>query len=220
MFDTILFDLDDTLHDRNSTVHKFADLFNLNYSNALDHNGQLILKDVFFEIDNKGYNPREEVFEELLNRVPWKYKPNLKELIDFWNTEFPKCAEPMPDLYNVLDYFLEENIKMGIVTNGKSDFQNTKIDKLNLRKYMKTIIISEDVGIRKPDTEIFNIALSNIKSNSNDALFVGDNPVIDMKGAIDAGLVSVWLSNGQVWNMKHFAPKFTINNISQLIKIL
>lgn len=36
----------------------------------------------------------------------------------------------MDSLYDVLDYFLDKNIKMGIITNGESNFQNTKIDKL------------------------------------------------------------------------------------------
>ncbi len=219
IFDTILFDLDDTIHDRNRSLCRFADLFILKYCDALDDDSKLILRDVFFEIDNKGYRPREEVFKELQDRFSWKYKPDLKELICFWNVEFPKCAEPMPNIYNVLDYFRDKNIKMGIVTNGNSNFQNTKIDKLDFRKYMKTIIISEEVDIRKPDPKIFDLALSNINSNNEKTLFVGDNPFMDIKGAIDAGLVSVWLSHGQVWNIKHYIPRYTINDISELMKI-
>ena len=81
---------------------------------------------------------------------------------------------------------------MGIVTNGDSLLQQTKIDKLNLRKYMEAIIISEELKMRKPDSEIFLLALSKIQSRSETTLFVGDNPSIDIKGAINAGLVSVW----------------------------
>jgi len=218
-FDTILFDLDDTIHDRNNSLCKFVDIFQMKYSKALNYDSELIMRDVFFEIDWQGYRPREEMFMELQNRISWKYKPNLKELIDFWNVEFPRCAEPMANLYNVLDFFMNENIKMGIVTNGYSNFQNTKIDKLNLRKYMKTIIISEDVNIRKPDPEIFHLALSRINSSNETTLFVGDNPLWDIKGAIDAGLTSVWLNNGQVWDTKLYSPRYIINNISELMNI-
>jgi putative hydrolase of the HAD superfamily len=218
-FDTILFDLDDTLHDRNKSLCKFIDLFKIKYSHALNYDSKLIINDIFFEIDCKGYRPREEMFKELQNRISWKCTPNLKELIEFWNMEFPKCAEPVANLYNVLDFFMNENIKMGIITNGYSDFQNTKIDKLNLRKYMKTIIISEEVNIRKPHPEIFHLALSRINSNKETTLFVGDNPLWDIKGSIDAGVVSVWLSNGQVWDTKPYMPRYIINNISELRNI-
>jgi len=219
IFDTILFDLDDTIHDRDKSLCKFADLFEMKYSNEMNYDNKLRLKDIFFEIDGQGYRPREEMFKELQNRISWKYKPSLKELINFWNVEFPKCAEPMANLYTVLDFFINENIKMGIVTNGYSDFQNTKIDKLNLRKYMKTIIISEEVNIRKPHPKIFHLALSRINSNNETTLFVGDNPLWDIKGAIDAGLIPVWLSDGQVWDIKHYMPRYIINNISELMSI-
>lgn len=219
IFDTILFDLDDTIHDRNRSLYRFVDLLKLKYFDSLDYNSKLIMKDIFFEIDCQGYKPREEMFKELQDRVLWKCKPNLKELIDFWNVEFPKCAVPMPNLYNVLDYFIDKNIKMGIVTNGNYAFQNTKIDKLNLRKYMKTIIISEEVGIRKPDPQIFHLALSKINSNNKTTLFVGDNPLIDIKGAIDSSLIPIWLSHGQVWNIKNYIPKYIINNIFELMQI-
>jgi len=219
IFDTILFDLDDTIHDRNKSLCKFIDLFKLKYRPALNYDNKLIMKNIFFELDWQGYRPREDMFKELQNRVSWKYKPNLKELIDFWNEEFPKCAEPMANLYNVLDFFMNENIKMGIVTNGASNFQNTKINKMNLRKYMKTIIISEEVNIRKSHPEIFHLALSRINSNNETTLFVGDNPLWDIKGAINAGLISVWLSNGKVWDAKQYAPKYIINNISELMNI-
>jgi putative hydrolase of the HAD superfamily len=219
IFDTIHFDLDDTIHDRNKSLCKFADLFEMKYSNKLNCDSKLNMKNIFFEIDEQGYKPWEEMFKELQDRISWKYKPDLKELIDFWNVEFPNCAEPMDNLYTVLDFFVNENVKMGIVTNGYSNFQNSKIDKLNLRKYMKTIIISEEVSIRKPHPGIFHLALSRINSNNEATLFVGDNPLWDIKGAIDAGLIPVWLSNGQVWKTKHYMPRYIINNISELMNI-
>jgi putative hydrolase of the HAD superfamily len=218
-FDTILFDLDDTLHDRNKALCKFVDLFVLKYFPDLNYDSNLIMKGIFFDIDKHGYRPREEMFKELQSRISWKCNLDLKELINFWNAEFPKCAQPMANLYNVLEFFMSNNIKMGIVTNGCSDFQNTKIDKLNLRKYMKTIIISEEVNIRKPNSEIFQLALSRINSINETTLFVGDNPLWDIKGALDAGLIPVWLSNGQVWDTKYYLPRYIINNISELMKI-
>jgi len=217
-FDTLLFDLDDTIHDRNKTLHNFVNLFTLRYENELDSHSKLILEDVFCEIDKQGYRSREEVFEELKNILTWKHKPNLKEQIAFWNTEFPKCAEPLFDLYHVLDYFKKRNVKMGIITNGSSVFQNAKIDKLKIREYMKTIIISEDVNIRKPDPKIFQFTLAKIQSNCETTLFVGDNPMVDIKGAIDSGLISVWLSHDQAWNIKQFHPTYIIDKLSDLMQ--
>lgn len=112
IFDTILFDLDDTIHDRSMSLCNFVNLLISRLSDALDCDSKQTVKNIFPEIDNKGYRPREDVFAELLDRVSWKSKPDLNELIDLWNVEFPKCAEPMPDIYNVLDYFTDKKIRL------------------------------------------------------------------------------------------------------------
>ena len=93
-----------------------------------------------------------------------------------------------------------------------------KIDKLKIREYMKTIIISEDVNIRKPDPKIFQFTLAKIQSNCETTLFVGDNPMVDIKGAIDSGLISVWLSHDRAWNIKQFHPTYIIDKLSDLMQ--
>ncbi|MGH4121614.1 MAG: hypothetical protein ACREV6_01555 [Clostridium sp.] len=49
-FDTILFDLDDTIHDRNKSLYKFVDLFILKYFHALTYNSKLIMEDIFLKL--------------------------------------------------------------------------------------------------------------------------------------------------------------------------
>ena len=73
-------------------------------------------------------------------------------------------------------------MKMGIVTNGSSYFQNTKIDLLDIRKYMDCIIISEEVNLRKPDPEIFRLALTEMHVDPGSTMFVGDNPSSMFRG--------------------------------------
>jgi FMN phosphatase YigB (HAD superfamily) len=50
-------------------------------------------------------------------------------------------------------------------------------------------------------------------------LYVGDNPPIDAKGANDSGLISVWLSNGRIWNIDQYKPRITIEKLSELTRI-
>lgn len=83
IFDTILFDLDDTLHDRNKTLHNFIRLFIQRYSRDLDTHSKHILEDTFLKLDRQGYRPREEVFTELNQVLSWKHVPDLEELLTF-----------------------------------------------------------------------------------------------------------------------------------------
>ena len=219
-FNTILFDLDDTLLDRNRSLCTFIELFKAKYAHVLDYKGSLKFKDVFLELDCSGYKPRDEMFKELLNATSWRLKPELKEIMEYWNSEFPQCAVPVADLYRVLDYLQDKKMNMGIVTNSYTNFQYAKIDKLNLRKYMKTIIISEEVGVIKPSPDIYYLALSRIDAKPDTTLFVGDYPSTDIKGAYDSQITSAWLSYGKAWDIEAYKPNYIINDLSELINIV
>lgn len=218
VIDTVLFDLDDTIHDRKKSILKFIDLMISEFNLSFEGEKKLKFKNLFIELDSNGYRSRTEVFNKLIEI--YCLKMDIDEIMMFWNSKFPLCAESAPNLYSVLDYISREGLKMGIITNGESDFQNKKIDILNLRKSMKTIIISEDVGLRKPNAQIFKIALEEVNSKCSETLFVGDNPYIDIKGANDAGLISIWLSHGQTWNIKEYQPHYVISQISELSRII
>ena len=50
-------------------------------------------------------------------------------------------------------------MKLGIVTNGKETSQNTKVDVLALRPLLDVVVVSETVGVKKPDALIFKTAV-------------------------------------------------------------
>lgn len=85
---------------------------------------------------------------------------------------------------------------------------------------MNTIIISDDVKVNKPDTRIFELALADIKSKAQSALFIGDHPLNDIKSANEAGFTTVWISCGRSWNIAGYSPDDTISSLSELISII
>ncbi|GEM_PF-4706089 len=69
------------------------------------------------------------------------------------------------------------------------------------------------------DTILFDLDDTIHDRNRSLCRFVGDNPLIDIKGAIDSSLIPIWLSHGQVWTIKNYMPKYIINNIFELMQI-
>lgn len=212
----VLFDLDDTLYNRDQAFERFAERFTADYAPALEGDWVSALSEALFELDCHGYKPRREMFTEIINRFSWRVIPGLDELIQYFYVEFPKCVDAGPELVQTLEWCFEHHLQMGIVTNAPVEMQQKKIDKLGIRKYMRTIIISEAVGVKKPDPKIFHLALDSLNVDSQSTLFVGDNPAWDVKGANDAGLISVWLSRGQVWDIDEYKPDLTIERLSDL----
>lgn len=92
----------------------------------------------------------------------------------------------------ILDYCRERGYIMGLVTNGKKDLQDGKIDLLRLRGYFKEIVISGEAGISKPDPAIYRLALDRLGTSAEQTLFIGDHPVNDIWGQARRG----WTPSG------------------------
>ena len=90
---------------------------------------------------------------------------------------------------------LSDHCRLGIVTNNSTIEQTGKLRALDISNYFDTVIISEEVGVTKPDPRIFAIALERIGAQAREAVFVGDSWDNDIGGALAAGLAAVWLNH-------------------------
>ena len=65
------------------------------------------------------------------------------------------------------------------------------LDRSGLLAPLKVLTFSDECGIRKPDPEIFRVTLSQIGVAPEDAVHVGDDPILDVEGARDAGMAVI-----------------------------
>ncbi len=94
---------------------------------------------------------------------------------------------------------LSSKASMALVTNGLSEVQRARVDRLGIGEYFDAIVISAEVGAAKPGTEIFDIVFEALDSPSKDsALMVGDSLSSDMQGGANYGIATCWYNpNGQ-----------------------
>jgi len=115
---------------------------------------------------------------------------------------------------------LQRRVLTGLVTNGPSGIQRAKLERLGIERLFPIVVISEEVGVAKPEAAIFAHALARAGVRPEEALFVGDNPVNDVEGAVRAGLVSVWCNRaGQRWN-GGVMPAFTVHSLWELFRLV
>jgi putative hydrolase of the HAD superfamily len=71
--------------------------------------------------------------------------------------------------------------------------QMSAVNQTKLTTYFQTLLISgdPDVHCRKPDVGIFKLACSRLNIQAQETLMIGDNPLSDCKGALNAGLSSI-----------------------------
>jgi putative hydrolase of the HAD superfamily len=114
----------------------------------------------------------------------------------------------LPGSPAILDELKAAGLKLGLVTNGPVDMQRATIVQLGIKDKFDLILISgaPDVGIRKPATGIYDLALSRLGSQAATTLFVGDRLDTDIAGALASQLYAVWF-NPQHLKLKPTDPQ-------------
>ncbi len=216
----IILDLDNTLVDRSRSLSILSTIFHSLYKDKLLPIRTSQIETIVKNADQDGYRPKMESLPEIIQGLPWKKEPTVFELAEFWRKEFPACAQPVRDLHEVLDEIDRREIEMGIVTNGTTHSQTGKIEKLRISNYLKSVIVSEAVGVKKPDPRIFRLALEELQLKPNETLAVGDNPISDVVGARNAGLKPVWVTGRLPWPKEHDPPEYQISDLKELLAII
>ena len=104
-----------------------------------------------------------------------------------------------------------------VVTNGESRVQAEKMVRTGLVKYLNGYVVSEDVGVRKPNPRIFAIAADRIGHRLSGAWLIGDSPEVDIGGANALGIPSAWIRRGRVWPDQRFAPTRTCDGVIEAL---
>ncbi|HEX7567887.1 MAG TPA: HAD family hydrolase [Anaerolineaceae bacterium] len=99
------------------------------------------------------------------------------------------------DAITTLESLKRHGLRMGLVSNaGDTQDVETLIDKHRLRPYFEQVVISAQVGIRKPNPGIFQLALDHFKTAPENVAMVGDTLGADILGAQNAGIASIWIT--------------------------
>ncbi|MEW2259622.1 HAD family hydrolase [Streptomyces sp. NPDC047869] len=101
-----------------------------------------------------------------------------------------------------------------IVTNGRTAQQEAKIRHTVLAQLVQGWAISETVGRKKPESEIFHAAADAVGVPLTGARGIGDSPHADIEGANTLGLRSVWVSNGQPWAQDSYQPTHVAEDVA------
>jgi putative hydrolase of the HAD superfamily len=97
------------------------------------------------------------------------------------------------DALPCVDTLKQRGLLVGLITNNESVHQRAKIAKVGLEGLFDAIVISGEIGVSKPDPEIFTHACALLDLTPAQAMHVGDNRYADAEGAVGAGLRGVWL---------------------------
>jgi putative hydrolase of the HAD superfamily len=222
----LFFDLDHTLWDFEMNAKEtFSELY---ASHALKEKGVDDF-DLFFERYSfhntrlwdrytKGFIKQDELRWKRVWLTLLDFKIADEALAKEMSLEFldglPNRKNLFPYTTEILDYLTQKNYVLHLITNGFENIQHSKLKHSNLTKYFKEVITSEQAGSLKPNKEIFEFALLAAKATVEESIMIGDNIEADIKGAMSAGLDTIFVNHLRVDT--DVKPTYIIHHLKEL----
>ena len=164
--------------------------------------------------------PNRRRFEIFLEKTGIKGNQDLADRFVLSHMESLCGAVVYPKHHTeILSYLREKGYRISLVSNF--DHAPTVwelLDKFGIADFFENVVISEQVGWRKPHRKIFEFAFAKLDETPQNAIFVGDNPEADIIGASQFGIDSVWVKRKEQHTKAK--PDFIIEDLRELRDII
>jgi putative hydrolase of the HAD superfamily len=221
MIQALVFDLDDTLYPERDFVMSGYRAVARHVAGGFGCNFECALSTMTGALNTRG---KEAVFPALLAQFPEASIP-LGELIAVYRQHDP-AIQLFPGYQGLLQEFAR-HYRLGIITDGLPAVQARKVKALELESMIDEIIYTWEYGSEreKPHPLPFTLMLESLNADPESALFIGDNPDKDCRGAHGAGMkfAQVRYSESRQYQRDtatRESPEFIIDTLFQLPQIL
>ncbi|MFJ5160585.1 pyrimidine 5'-nucleotidase [Pantoea sp. NPDC088449] len=216
-WDCILFDADDTLFhfDAYAGLQRMFARYDVQFS-AQDYSDyQAINKPLWVDYQNGTISAlqlqtrRFTLWGEKLSVAPEVLNS------DFLSAMADICL-PLEGAAHLLNT-LKGKVKIAIITNGFTALQQARLERTGFRDIFDALVISEQVGVPKPDVAIFDHTLALLGNpDRRRVLMVGDTPESDILGGMNGGLKTCWIDHGTRPLPEHITPTWQVKTLAEL----
>jgi len=170
---------------------------------------------------------REARFDHVLNfllmqsNIQLNGESQFEDLLKIYYDGIYSYRKVYPEMIETLVALQKARVRMGIISNTTNpgfmkDYEQTL---MGLDSYFEFSIYSSEVPYRKPHPSIFQLALSRLKLDPAEVLFVGDNLKADVVGAQSVGMPTAWLNRNGKTLPSDIIPDYEIKNATELLTL-
>lgn len=236
-YETLIFDLDDTLIDNNQSIkYAFTIMINelgLEYSDELFskwkkfdtaywhtwESGKMIIPDSIKTLEDKITYLRANRFILFFKELELNFNSAvaLNELycsmLGVNIVEIENAGKLLQELYH--------HHEILIATNGPKEAAINKLEKAKLISYISSMVCSEEIGFSKPMPEFFDCLYNKTQNkDKSKMLLIGDSLTTDILGGMSNGIDTCWFNPNNSSLPGEYCPTMTINKLLQLKKKL
>jgi putative hydrolase of the HAD superfamily len=212
--DTLIFDLDNTLIDRNAAMQQTI-------KDWLTEQGyagtplQTALTDCM-QRDNWGYANRLEFSAWMLSRYGKSKDTTARQLQQLLHINNSRNVQPDLQVQTLLQN-LRNQYLLVLATNGGSSTQRGKLKQSQLESFFQpeAIFVSGEMEFEKPDPQYFKKIIDKLQLDAESTMVIGDNLQNDIQAANACGLYTCWVSHDRKGEAG-IQPHMVIRNITEI----
>ena len=217
----VLFDLDDTLVDRESAYNHVYRVFYDTQSAVNEETSWEEAKEFFWSLSPfNATNPRLAILD-IKNRWPG-VESDPETHHRFYFDRLLEGMKILPHVMELLDDLNDAGCPWGVVTNG-NELQYRKISAVGLQDKTPFVLASHIFGADKPDPSIYHEAMKLLDVPDlpcSQVMFAGDNPYTDIAGAHGVGMRTAWVHMRREYPGDAPRPDLTISGVHELRDLL
>lgn len=229
MFKNLFIDLDDTLYDFSAASREaFKETYDLlhyeRFFDSFDHYTSIYSP---YNLELWGLYGEGKITKEELNRRRYSHPLETVGITDpglastFCRealSRIPTKGNLIPGATELLEY-LRPKYRMFILSNGFKELQSRKMQTAGIDGYFDALILSEDIGVNKPNRELYEHALQSTDSRLEESIMIGDMFETDIVGAANIGMQQIYF-NPKGKKGHPFAPTYEVRELLQIKEIL
>lgn len=225
MYQWLLFDADNTLFDFNKAEAKSFRLtcahFGIPFTPRVMAQYKAINHDTWSRFERGEFSANginQYRFGTLFEAIGHRGDPD--EFGAHYLVELGNCPDLLEGAEQVVEA-LAPHFKLGIVTNGLTAVQTARFACASITRYFNPIIISEQVGVKKPEPAIFDAAFAKMGyPDKRNVLMIGDSLSSDILGGVNYGIDTCWVNPLLKPNAKNLPITYEIIAITELPTLL
>ena len=214
----VCFDLDNTLIDRDLACDRFfAYILSTYFPNldpaTADWSDRL---ESMRKLDQGGRGSKAVIYDNSLGHASGLSAESFVALMRCKLSDYTTWLDGAEQLLKCLRI---RKHPMALVTNG-SKSQREKIDAIKASSYFDEILISEEVGIAKPDPRVFQMAMSKLDATPDQSVFIGDSLEHDVSGARNAGMMTVYCNRSAKDEIDESLCDLVVTDMGELLDLV
>ncbi|MXV37504.1 noncanonical pyrimidine nucleotidase, YjjG family [Flavobacteriaceae bacterium Ap0902] len=202
----VFFDLDNTLWDHRgnseATLRQMFKDYQITEQYNLDFDAW---HEVFYEKNEylwaelREGHIQKQTLRDRRFAEPFKYfkieDPTLSEKFDMNYLErMAKMKGEVAGAKDLLEY-LSPYYTLHVITNGFEEVSQAKIDNAELSAYIETLTCADEIGLRKPDPRLFELAASKAGASKEESVIIGDDWIADVLGGTSFGWKAIFFDS-------------------------